>query len=314
MLRQETVLHLLNKLLGQTAKIRRESDAVYFCPNCKHYKRKLEINLVTGKYNCWVCNFRGSSIQSLLRKLNASSEYYTLLGTSNSYSSKPFVLDFSNSEDSQSSILQLPDEFKPLSTMTDNIEYSRAINYLIGRNVTYTDIIRYNIGYCDSGTFKGRVIIPSYDKKGNLNFFYGRNYNDDVYFKHKLCNFSKNIIGFEMLINFEEPITLVEGQFDAIAVRRNCIPLFGKIMSKKLKSAILESNTPRVNVLLDNDALSDSIKICQYLISNNIPTHLVKLEKKDPSILGFENTWKYINESSKITFEDIIKFKIDNKL
>jgi hypothetical protein len=198
--------------------------------------------------------------------------------------------------------------------MTDNIEYSRAINYLIGRNVTYTDIIRYNIGYCDSGTFKGRVIIPSYDKKGNLNFFYGRNYNDDVYFKHKLCNFSKNIIGFEMLINFEEPITLVEGQFDAIAVRRNCIPLFGKIMSKKLKSAILESNTPRVNVLLDNDALSDSIKICQYLISNNIPTHLVKLEKKDPSILGFENTWKYINESSKITFEDIIKFKIDNKL
>jgi hypothetical protein len=124
--------------------------------------------------------------------------------------------------------------------------------------------------------------------------------------KYRLCDFSKDIIGFEMLINFDEEVTLVEGQFDAIAVRRNCIPLFGKTLSKKLKYQLLESRPPRVNVLLDNDAVKGALKICSFLLKNNINVYLIQLDGKDPSILGFEKTWEAIRNASPVTFSSFI--------
>jgi hypothetical protein len=99
-------------------------------------------------------------------------------------------------------------------------------------------------------------------------------------------------------------------QFDAIAVRRNAIPLFGKTLSKKLKAKLLENDTPRVNVLLDNDARLDAFKICDFLIRNDIDTYLIELNDKDPSVLGFEKTWVAINAAKKMTFDTIIKEKL----
>ena len=51
MLKQETILATLNKLLNQSPRIRKGTDAVYFCPSCNHYKRKFEVNLDSGKYH-----------------------------------------------------------------------------------------------------------------------------------------------------------------------------------------------------------------------------------------------------------------------
>jgi hypothetical protein len=113
-----------------------------------------------------------------------------------------------------------------------------------------------------------------------------------------------------MLINFDEPITLVEGPFDAIAVRTNCIPLFGKTMSKKLKMKLLEYDVPMVNILLDNDALEDSIKICEFMVKHDIPVKLVQLDGKDPNIMGFEKTWQMIEATDIVDFEKLFKLKI----
>ena len=63
------------------------------------------------------------------------------------------------------------------------------------------------------------------------------------------------------------PVVLVEGMFDAIAVRRNSIPLLGKIMSDKLKQVLIETKPPEVYVMLDRDAQKEAMKIEQYLKS-----------------------------------------------
>ena len=311
MLRQETILVALNKLFNQTAKIRKGTDAVYYCPHCKHYKRKLEVSLTTGKYNCWVCNFRGLSFRSLFKKMQASSEYYAILGEVEQMRSdgSEWKINFDELQE-VTAINRLPDEFKPLAIPSNTRHYKMALNYVLARNITKYDILRYNIGYCDTGYYQHRIIIPSYDLDGKLNFFSARDYLGLSGHKYKLCNFSKNIIGNELLINFDEPITLVEGQFDAISVRRNVIPLFGKNMSKKLKARLLESDVPRVNVLLDNDAYADTVKLCEYLVRNHIPTAWVKLEEKDPSLLGFDKTWEIINKSTIIEFDNLIKMKL----
>jgi hypothetical protein len=306
MLKQELILSTLNKVFHQTPKIRKGTDAVYFCPMCKHYKRKLEVSLVSGKYNCWVCNFRGLSYRSLFKKLQAPSEAYAALGEFETYK-----FSYSVSEDEPNIVPKLPDEFKPMSIPTNDKTFKNAIKYLIDRNITKYDILRYNIGYCNTGLYSNRVIIPSYDANGNLNFFSARDITGYSYAKYRLSEFSKNIIGFELFINFEEPITLVEGQFDAIAVRKNCIPLFGKKLSKKLKARILESDVPRINVVLDNDAKSDAIDICKFLVKNEIPTYMVQLKEKDPSVLGFAETWKYINETPEMNFQTLLKTKLN---
>jgi len=103
---------------------------------------------------------------------------------------------------------------------------------------------------------------------------------------------------------------LVEGAFDAISVRNNAIPLFGKTLSNKLKSALICNTVKKVNIVLDNDALSDSIRISEFLLKNNIETRLVKLDGKDPSEIGFAKTWELINDTPVLDFELLFRSKL----
>ena len=73
--------------------------------------------------------------------------------------------------------------------------------------------------------------------------------------KHKNPPVTKDIIGFENMINWNIPITIVEGAFDSITVRRNCIPLYGKVIMNNLKKMILQKGVKEVNLALDPDAI-----------------------------------------------------------
>lgn len=312
MLQQEKILNTLNKLLNQQPKIRKGTDAVYFCPKCHHAKRKLEISLTTGKYHCWVCGLSGMNLGTLLRKLNAPTEYYEILGEFKRIKQRDAFDEMFNKKEETIIINSLPEEFKPLYNCDNSdVICKHANHYLKSRGITDIDIYRYNIGYCDSGEYRNRIIIPSYDNNGELNFFSARDFYNTSWLKYVLCKFSKNIIGFEMMIDFTQPVTLVEGSFDAIAVRTNCIPLFGKTLSQKLKIKLLENKPPYVTILLDNDALKDSIKISEFLIKNDINVKLVKLEEKDPSVLGFNKTWEYINNTKFLTFDELFSLRIN---
>ena len=92
-----------------------------------------------------------------------------------------------------------------------------------------------------------------------------------------------------MFVNWNEPITIVEGAFDAIAVKRNAIPLFGKIILDNLKKKIIEHNVKDIYIALDTDAREKALDICQYFIDNGINVYLIELGDKDPSELGYRN-------------------------
>ena len=106
----------------------------------------------------------------------------------------------------------------------------------------------------------------------------------------------------------------VEGVFDAMSVKYNAIPLFGKTLSKTLRMKLMDNKPPRVNVLLDNDALSSSLKICDFLLANNIGTYLVRLDGKEPNELGHEKTWQTIHNSVRMNESLLYKFKLTVKL
>lgn len=300
------VIGSLSKLFKDKPVVQKGGEEVlFFCPNCKHHKRKLNINTNLGYYQCWVCGFKGKSFGSLLKKVKASKEFYDLLCKDRPKIHNIFSVDQTR--------LELPTEFQPLYTPSKDFAYKHALLYCLNRNITTHDIVRYNIGYCSSGQFANRVVVPSYDADGDLNFYCGRDFCGGG-LKYRLCEGSKNIIGFEMYTDFSHELTLVEGVFDAMSVKYNAIPLFGKTLSKKLKLKILENHPPRINVLLDNDALNSSIKICEFLIQNGINTYLILLNGKDPNEIGHNLTWKNIRSGTKIDESVLFKYKMTNNI
>ena len=313
-LEQEKIINILNRLLKQTAKIRKGTDAMYRCPQCKHTKLKLEINLISGKYNCWTCGgtFKGLSLRSLFRKLNAPAEYYKEIGELGILKQRPELETLFDEENTRVILNELPPEFIPMyEPNIKSITYKHATNYLKKRGIGEIDWYRYNIGYCDDGKYKNRILIPSYDDDMRLNFYSCRDFFETSYLKYINSEFDKNVIGFESLINFNEPIVLVEGCFDAMTVKNNCIPLFGKTMSNKLKLKLLISKPPMISVLLDNDAFKDAINICDFLLSNGLSVKLVKMQEKDASTIGYTKTWEYINSTKPLEFDTLFKIKLN---
>ena len=319
MIEKSEVISLLNKLLKQSPTIRKGGTQLkYYCPECKHYKKKLEISIEDGHkfgiMHCWVCGFSGN-LYTLLKYLNAAQSYYIKLGllTRKIKKTKPTdnLEDLFKDDEELTIHNTLPREFQPLYQVDNSIEYKHAINYLKKRGITKYDILKYNIGFCKTGDFYNRIIIPSYDRHGNLDFYTGRAIYKTMFYSHKTCEFNKNIVGFESTVNFNEPITIVEGPFDAVTVRYNSIPLFGKSLSSKLKAELVSNKSPRINILLDNDALQSAIYMCEILMNNGVNVYLIELKDKDPSVLGFDKTWEIIDSTPQLTFAGLIKYKIN---
>jgi DNA primase len=310
MLRQSQLISLLDRALNQTARIRKGNEAVYYCPFCHHHKKKMEINVDTERWNCWVCHTSGLSIRSLFFKVRVGDSYLSeLYKITNSYPRANFDEDKPEFEE----IPVLPADFIPLSIPSKSFKYHHALKYLRERNVTREDILRYNLGYCENGEYRSRIVIPSYDKNGAVNFFSARAFYDNN-MKYMLPPWSKDIIGFELFINWQEPITIVEGGFDAMAIRNNVIPLFGTSMPFSLKLALVENKTKRVNIVLDKDALQQAVDIYERiedLQSEKIDIHLIVLGEKDPSVLGFEKVHEIIESSKPFDFGDLMKLKLN---
>jgi DNA primase len=178
------------------------------------------------------------------------------------------------------------------------------------RGITDIDILRYSIGYCPNGDYSNRIIIPSYDADGKLNYFMARDMFPNSKFKYKNPPMSKDTVGFELFINWNEPIVLCEGAFDAISIRNNAIPLFGKFPSKTLVKRLVEKKVRKVYVALDEDAKQDAIKLSKFLMDYGIDTYLLNMKDKDPSELGFKTFWKIVKNTKQSTFSDIIKGRL----
>ena len=50
----DAIVYFLESVLGVSKRTSNDNHSFY-CPNCNHHKRKLEINVVTQKWQCWIC-------------------------------------------------------------------------------------------------------------------------------------------------------------------------------------------------------------------------------------------------------------------
>jgi len=304
------LLHTVNSVLGNGKKTSNNNYA-YKCPFCTHHKQKLEINLqpnVKGEtpWHCWVCNAKGKTLLGLFKKLKATpdkiSELKSMLG---------FTPKLTEEQTLQK--VTLPKEYKPLINLSrTDITAKHALMYLKKRGITKSDILKYNIGYCEEGKYSNRIIIPSYDKDGNLNYFIARAIDPNSTKKYDAPKCNKNeLIGLEYFINWKVPIILCEGIFDAIAIKRNAIPLLGKTIPKALMMKLVEPSVKTVYVSLDRDALKDALKYAEQLLNLGKDVYLIDLQDKDPSDMGFENFTKLVHDAEQLTLGELLYKKLE---
>jgi len=253
-------------------------------------------------------NQGGHNLYQLFKKVSAGyndfKELNTLLGDTSFYK---------KDDDTKSEVIQLPKEMKSLSDPFDtSVIKEHAIRFLRKRGFNSEDIERYNLGYCSEGVYNNRVIIPSYDSDGKLNYFVGRDfYNSN--FKYKNPPFPKDVVGFDLYVNWSLPIILVEGVFDAMSIKSNAIPLFGKSILPKLSKKITEKRVNSIFIVLDGDAFNDAIQMVEKFTDNGISVNFVKLDGNDPNDLGYRKMIDKIHEAVPMNFKTLMEMKVYGK-
>lgn len=319
----DKLLEFLYSILGPYRQFAK-NEYYFICPFCVRgdSKKKLAINLDgtdTKRFQHWHCwrddSHKGGNLFTLLKRMSKSQN---LIGdlkiilksygiTYDIENLEPHLFD--KKEEERKSIIELPNAFNSFVKVSDSPEYLNAMSYILKRNITGPDIVKNNIGYCESGPFQGYVIIPSYSDDMMLNYFVARRYYPNG-MRYKNPNASKNIVFNELHINWNLPIVLCEGVFDALAIKRNAIPLLGKTIQSALRTKIIEKGVSRIYICLDKDALKNTVRYIEEFIKNGIEVYYVDLPGKDPSDIGFETMCNLIKKSSKMDFESLLTMKL----
>ena len=268
----ELVVEILEDFLGKSRKHYEDKCQISFdCPVCSYDvkglekgdgKGNLEVNYRHHVYKCWACSETHEThgtINKLVRKYGARDHLkkYRLLIPENR------ILKHENNH----TITGLPREFTPLDIERENFDYQKAISYLNKRNIDLNIIKKFNIGYANSGDYRGRIIFPSYDEDNEINYYLGRSYDKYSKLKYKNPEVSKmEIIFNEGKINWDSNIYLVEGVFDHMALP-NSIPMLGKVLNDVLFKKLIDKAAAKVIIVLDYDAKKDAIKLYKRLNS-----------------------------------------------
>jgi len=282
------VIEILEDILGDYKLHNDYKGQISFdCPVCSQEikgldhgdgKGNLEINYKYGVFKCWVCaesHETHGSIHKLIKRFGNPRQL-----------KKYELLRPDETEDRANRVykkVKLPKEFIPFKDASIGLkmtpQYKQAYNYIKSRNVTDMMLQMYNIGFCYSGEYENRIIIPSYNEYHEVNYFVARSYLQKTKLKYKNPEAQKEIIIFnEYLINWDEPIYIVEGAFDSIFLP-NAIPMLGKFMSDHLFNKLYD-NAKKITIVLDPDAWNDAERLYHKLNCGKLmgKVWIVKLE------------------------------------
>ena len=323
----EKLYNILVSFLGEAKNGFDDTNFQYqfSCPRCienkgtqEARKYNLEINLQKQVFNCWSCSSEDNSMKGSIVKLikmygneELLEQYKNIIRSIHEselyklhFSEKDFNIDTSlvTRED-----LKFPDSFQYFDRKKTN--HWSALKYLLDRGLTWDIIEKYKMGYTlreetpENRKYSYRVIIPSFNAVGELNYWVGRDFlpKDDRFTRTKYANpkaEKKEIIFNEEKVQWDADITLVEGAFDHIVVP-NSIPLLGKALDKdyKLYWDLITKANAKVNIFLDADAYQTVKEVYKFLNHGRLYNKIryIPVEgDEDPSSLFEKGGYKEI--------------------
>lgn len=308
------VIDILVSFLGETKNGFSDSGQGQFnCPQCAEEnggipdnKYNLEVNLFKQKFQCWKCaetdGIKGS-LGFLVKRFGGKRLYQEYRDEIKSLRrSSLYVFDEWDDAPVENfeTFLTLPKTYSRIDLKAPLDR--RLIDYLDKRKIDQETIDRFRIGYTrwenDNPRWSYRIIVPSFDQFGDLNYWTGRDYTGKSFQKYCNCDADRKAIIFqEGMINFDAPIYLVEGIFDALRFP-NSISLMGKVLKEDtlLYQTLINKANSEVVVCLDGDTSDDeTFRICSLLSRRRLADNVmfIRLGKEETPYKDFSEAVEY---------------------
>lgn len=309
----QRVYNILVGILGESKQghyDRQCSQYQFNCPNCRDYnggipdnKYNLEISLALGKYHCWKCDIKGP-LSYLIRKYGGNEAFnnYKFLINDIRESSYYDLSSFKDNPANLDNYLRLPITFKKI----DGFAPRKLLDYMEKRNIGLDLVEKYNLGYTtwdeQNWQMRNRLVIPSYDAFGDLNYWSSRDYTGyERKTKYRNCDEDKKEIIFnEGMIQWDADIYLCEGIIDSITYE-NAVPLMGKILLKNslLYKKLFEKANADIVICLDSDTeIEETKKIYRMLDTGRLRNH-IKYVRMGTKELPYKDFGEIYEQSGK---------------
>jgi len=293
-------LSLISNVLGRYFKS--GGEYLFKCPYCKHAKNKFSVNIEKNVFKCWICDARGSSLYRIFRRFgtfNDQERWKSLSGFKQDLNEFADIFKEGSNEEEIEQILELPQGFRSLTRPSSGRAYKRALEYLACRGLNRSDILKWKIGYTTEGPYQNRIVIPSFNSDGDLNYYIARTFSDD-YRRYKNPQASRDIVFNELYVDFDQEVIIVEGVFDAIKCH-NAVPILGSTIreTSRLFRKIIKNNTP-ILLALDPDASKKSGFIKRLFLKYGIEVREITYE--DDRDLGDMSKEEVLSLSKKANF------------
>jgi ribosomal protein L23 len=303
---------VIESILGPATKS--GSEFLFYCKTCGHYKKKLSVNFQKDCWKCWICDDAGYDLSRLIKRwgtFQQKQEWSSVDSTLDlsQFREQFFLAFYGSSDEEEEQVITLPEEFQTLSTKKTTYNSLAARNYLKSRNINQEDILNWRIGYASKGEYRNRIIIPSFNSEGRVNFFVGRTYIDDS-MKYKNPQVSKDLIYNELFVDWINDVVIVEGVFDAIKIP-NSVPILGSTLTQDSKLfKALARHKPRVFLALDSDAEKKSLKLIIKLLEYGVEVYKVNtFGYDDVAEMPIQVFRKRKSESIKMDLDTLLLYK-----
>lgn len=269
------------------------------CVVCGESRHRMYVNLESGLVYCHNCGYK-TNIIGLIQYVEgisfsrASAIFKDVKGNlmlpeniSKDLVSNMFAEDLR--KDLSKRAIPLPKEYAPLNPRKTNIMTRRAIKYLNSRKITNKQIVDHKMGFCMSGEYKNRVIIPI-TENGELRFWVARAISPDVKMKEKSpSDADYQISKSEVIFNIDRAAkkyhaaVISEGIFDSLSWGDIGISLLGKSLYQEQLNILLDYRellTDGLYIALDWDARDKATEMAEKL-SEYFDVKMINIPKED---------------------------------
>jgi len=285
------------------------------CPICAPAdptKKKLAIRTTDDACHCWVCGWKARSLAPLLRKYGTQEHlnvYRELTGQGGRS-------DLVTAEVEKVQKIELPKDFRLLTLASEmDPDVKAAWRYVYSRGLTDRDAWYFKFGVSDEQRWKRRVIMPSFDSNGELNYFVARAVDKDKKPKYDNPDVDKNPVVFnEINLDWNKRLVLCEGPFDMVKCPENSTALLGSDLDERHEvfNKILLHGTP-VALALDGDMWQKKTpRIVKKLQEYNVDVLVVDVRPwGDPGNMSKAEFEKALSEAKPLFWEDRFLTKLD---
>lgn len=293
---QGQAIDFIEKVFGDGKPSNGGKNLSVVCPMCREFKgssynkQKLVIRTDNFWVHCWVCGFKARNIYKLVQKYH--------VGNLGEYKEK-FVnaeelVAVEQEDQKEYQPIVLPPGFKLLGELVNSLSDTRspvtrryaqqALDYLKSRGIkTKSELWYWKLGITEDreARCRYRIIIPSYDPHGKLAYWTGRSWlrKPRIPYKNPAADRSK-IIFNELNIDWNEPLTIVEGPFDLLKANQNATAVLGSeelTLEFALLQKIVINQTPVV-LAFDPEpkAQKKQFALARRLVEFDIPVRILE--------------------------------------